>query len=42
MLRIKSIWQPSKFSFFFLEVLFLMKQVKHHNVFTYFIKYKSS
>ena len=31
-----------KFLFLILKVLFLMKQVKHHNVFIYFTKYKSS
>ena len=31
-----------KFLFLILKVLFLMKQVKHHNGFIYYTKYKSS
>ena len=27
---------PKKYSFLILKVLFLMKQVKHHNVFIYY------
>ena len=33
---------PQKFLFLILKVLFLMKQVKHHNSFIYYTKYKSS
>ena len=32
---------PQNFLFLILKVLFLMKQVKHHNVFIYYTKYKS-
>ena len=31
-----------KLLFLILKVLFLMKEVKHHNVFIYYTKYKSS
>ena len=41
-LPIKSIWPPTKNFIYILKVLFLMKQVKHHNVFIYYIKYKFS
>ena len=41
-LPVKSIWSPSKILFLILKVLFLMKQVKLHNVFIYYTKYKSS
>ena len=33
---------PQKFLFLILKVLFFMKQVKHHNVFIHYSKYKSS
>ena len=33
---------PQKFSFLILKLLFLIKQVKHHKVFIYNTKYKSS
>ena len=32
-LTVKNIWPPQKFIFLLLKVLFLMKLVKHHNVF---------
>ena len=42
----KVLGHPQKILFFILflilKVLFLMKQVKHHNSFIYYIKYKSS
>ena len=34
--------QPQKILFLILKVLFLMKQVKHHNVFIHYFRYKSS
>ena len=33
---------PQKFLFLNLKLLFLMKQVKHHNGFIHYTKYKSS
>ena len=33
---------PQKVLFLILKMLFLMKQVKQHNVFIYYTKYKSS
>ena len=33
---------PQKFLFLILKVLYLMKQIKHHNAFIYYAKYKSS
>ena len=40
--KAKVFGDPQKCLFLILKVLFLIKQVKHHNVFIYYTKYKSS